>query len=232
MHCFNVYAGACSQVPITPDDSIPSCQLASVTPARSVPTCQLQSVTTMNESYPDWSDQDLAVLGLLFGPLWVKAKECEASSRPRGLTCMAMEKLFQKSWDSACDVKLKEGLYVTVRARRHRFNGKALIDLVAKYRSNTKARTRFLEHVAQTLRGHYESLSEIYRPKDTSTPLHEHWSSARAAIRPPPHPRVQLMRDAKRAAPVQSVRENVETPVEEELSFKQQMAAAVNIIKK
>ena len=187
-------------------------------------------MSTNNEGIEDWSDQDLAVLGLLFGPLWQAAKDCEASSRPHSLKVANIAKLFHKSWNKT-GVKLKTGRYVGLKARRHRFSGKALLLIVNKYRSNTKGRTQFKKRVDQALRQHYVSLPEAYQPADASTPLHEHWESVKVAVRPPPPARTTLMRESKVKKALQQNQQQANQN-EVEVTVEHQMQAAVNVITK
>ena len=172
---------------------------APVSTSQSTPETPLQSQTTtvpLSTADPDWSDQDLTVLGLLFGPLWQKAKECEMSSKPHQFKSAGMRKLMQTIWKKTCDLDLNAGEFTTERKKTLKFDGAALLDLVGKYRANPKARTQFRGRVQHAVKVHYDSLPSAYQPRDKSMPLHQHWTMVRNAIRPPPPPRQQLMRDA------------------------------------
>ena len=64
-----------------------------------------------------WTDQDIAVLGMVFGVCWNRALECEASSRPNKSKPPAMRKLLQDCW-KPCKAKLKVGLHTKQNQNR------------------------------------------------------------------------------------------------------------------
>ena len=173
------------------------CQLQSVavTPRR----CQLQSVCATTPTLK-YTVQELAVMGLLFGPLWDKAKQCEATSRAKSLKTFTMRTLMHSIWQKTCDLDLQDGRFTLKKNRKIVFDGSALIDVVSRYRSDTKARARFRGRIQHSVKMHYDSLPPEYQPRDKGLPLYKHWAAIRNAIRPPPVPRVQLMREAKAKA--------------------------------
>ena len=95
---YNAAASLMCVGPCTPIQAVPPHQLSPVTPLEAARTCQLPSVSLCAVDDLDWSSQDLAVLGLLFGPLWEKVKQCEASSRPINFKTANMQNLFKSSW--------------------------------------------------------------------------------------------------------------------------------------
>ena len=104
------------------------CQLQSISRDRPVPVCQLQSSSYVIPDMKDWSDQDLAVLGLLFSECWTKATGCEASTQRAHLKSSAMARILKVAWKQ-CGVKLHEGQYVQ-RKKGYVFDGNALLKVL------------------------------------------------------------------------------------------------------
>lgn len=188
------------------------CQMQSVTPLKpqnlltafnalspaTPSTAWDRCVAARGKDTPQWTEQDLAVLGLIFDTCWEKALACEASSRPMKLKAAAMCKLLQKRW-MACRVSLQAGLHTKKKSARYVFDGHSVLELVRKYRSNTKARDVFVGQVKFAVQKHYESMHWAYQPPDMNKPLHEHWAVIVAASRPKVS-RAKLMRQAKKKA--------------------------------
>ena len=139
-------------------------------------------------------------MGLLFGPLWDKAKQCEATSRPKSLKASAMMKEMNSIWQRTCNLDLQDGRFTLKKNSKIMFDGTALLDVVSRYRANPKARARFRGQIRHSVRVHYDSLPTEYKPQDKALPLYKYWTAVRIAIRPPPVPRAQLMREAKAKA--------------------------------
>ena len=181
-----------SATPLKPQNLLTAFNaLSPATPSTAWDRC----VATRVKDTPQWTEQDLAVLGLIFGTCWEKALVCEASSRPMNLKASAMRKLLKERWQS-CRVRLQPGLYIKKQCRRHLFDGHSVLELVRKYRSNTKARDVFVGQIKFAVQKHYESMHWAYQPQDMNKPLHEHWAVLVAASRPK-FSRAKLMRQTK-----------------------------------
>ena len=152
--------------------------------------CQPQSIT----SNPLWTPQDLAVLGIIFGPCWDNLKEIDSSAKPGPFKASSARKIVLKHWNQ-CGLRLQKGVHIKEgKHHKHQFDGSSVLQLVAEYRSRTKERTRFITQLKHGLELHYASLPEVYQPIDKSEPLHKHWGKARLTFRPPPIPRTTMMR--------------------------------------
>ena len=203
------------QTLMTPDVAVSTRQPRTPT---TVPRCQLQSLTTPvppSIADPDWSDQDLAVLSLLFGPLWRKAKECEVSSRPQQFKSAGMRKLMKNIWQKTCALKLKDGKFTTRKGIKIEFDGGTLLKLVTKYRVNPKNRNRFCGRIQHATKLHYDSLPKLYQPHYKNMPLHEYWEKIRKVVGPPDLSRVKLMRQAKTAAAASIADATTSEPLQE-----------------
>lgn len=106
------------------------------------------------------SEQDVAVLCLLFFRCWEAAKRCEATQQPLALKSASIVRLVKKQW-KPCGVRLQEGKYTKRVSNRHDFDGQALLQLVAKYRSNPKGRAQMHDELRTRLREYYQVMCII-----------------------------------------------------------------------
>lgn len=98
-----------------------------------VPTCSLQNVTPSET----WSEQTVAILGLLFFEIWQQATTLEASKQPERFKPKALSKMLSKHW-APCGVKLVDDKYVIHICNRYEFDGGSLLKIVTKFRADTK----------------------------------------------------------------------------------------------
>ena len=102
----------------------------------------------------DLSPQDVAVMSLLFFRCWEGATKCEATQQPLVLKAVNLVRLMRKQW-KPCGVRLKAGKCVKQVSNRFEFDGKSLLQLVSKYRSNTKGRTRMKDMLQHEMQKYY-----------------------------------------------------------------------------
>ena len=222
------------------DTAAPTCQLQSI-PANPINTCQLQNIVTVdscdvwddvsakdavcdNNLGTDWTNQDVAVLSLIFYH-WQEAKDIEATKQPLNLKSSALVKMLQSKWN-VCRVQLKSGQHMRKVRNRYDFDGRSLLELVSQYRTNPKARFKFLSHLRHMSNEYYASLHEALQPANRDMPMHLYWTKGKTTFRPQ-----QIRRKLFRKAKVDPVQQNPKPP-EVKLSLDQQMEAAVNAINK
>lgn len=101
------------------------------------------------------NNQDVAILCLLFFCCWEAAKRCEGTQQPLALKYANIVRIIKKHWKS-CGVRLQEGKYIKRVFNRYDFDGQALLQLVTKYRSNTKGRSQMRNELQIRLREYYQ----------------------------------------------------------------------------
>ena len=215
--------------------SAPECALNTLTPP--VPRCSLQNLssapTTRDVSTSckmksewdeavaeagddEWSEQTVAILGLLICN-WEQAKEIQASKQPSRFKPGKLVKVLNKQWQP-CGLSLTAGEHVQHVSNRFEFNGKSLLQLVDQYRSNTKARRRWIGRHKYHVHKYYDTLSNPYKPADHDTLLHEHWTRIRHACRPVPVCRAPPRRQTKQIA-LSAILVDKQTPKPEDGPF-------------
>lgn len=155
-----------------PSPTGPTCQLQRV--LFPVSACQLQQVRPSNTTMVDLEAQDIAICGILFSH-WKQACECEASKQPANLKYHKLARIVKDQW-TQCGVRLRAGMHVKQRTNGgYILDGSSLLNMVTRYRSDTKERKAFVAHLQQELHSHYDEVPEPYQPADHNTPLHLHW---------------------------------------------------------
>ena len=138
---------------------------------------------TKSMGYNNMTDQDLAVLGILFAK-WDDACKCEARNQPLQLKSSALLKIIKTQW-RRCGISLRAGIHTKKHpSGRYDFDASSILDMVVKFRSNTKGRNSLVHQLHTQLYSHYQSLPTMYQPEDFTIPLHVHWACARQAFRP------------------------------------------------
>ena len=189
------------------------CQLQQLTDTPGA-TCQLQSLSTRPRSngktflrvrvsrklLPDvdtaqssqdndviaYSGQDLAILGIVMFSIWEKASACTTTKQPEKFKRSSLVKLVKQHW-TPCGLRLRSGIHVKKHpSGRFDFDGQSLLQLVMRFVSNTKGRTKFKTILQSKVSDHYSSLDAPYRPMDFNTLVHVHWTSACQSFRPTP----------------------------------------------
>ena len=90
------------------------------------------------------TEQDIAVIGMIFGACWNKALACEASSRPVNLKASAMNKLLKECW-KPCQVKLKAGLHT-----KQSYNNRHVLAPASIHTHTTTTTTTTHNHTTHT----------------------------------------------------------------------------------
>lgn len=168
------------------------------------------------------------MLGLVFYH-WDEAKDIEARKQPLNLKSAALVKMLKCKW-KPCGKRLTAGQYVRKVCRsRYDFDGRSLLELVAKYRANPKGHGKFLSHVQFKARQYFDSVPEEFRPDNRDDPIHLYWSKARTAFRPQ-KTRKQLFRKTKETSTAPTAKTVEVTEVK--LTLDQKLNAAVDAMKK
>ena len=210
-----------------------TCQMQS-TSCRSIPEwarVHVEEAVCDKNITTDWSKQDVAVVSLLLCH-WSEAVDIEARKQPLNLKSAALKKLLNSKW-KPCGKRLQPGLHVRkVKGHRYEFDGRDLLELVSKYRTNTKGRTKLLSHVKFKADEYYASIPVEFQPADKDIPLHIFWAKAESQFRPKSQ-RKQLFRKAKEKTEksAEPVAKAVET-TEVKLTLDQQLDSAVDAMKK
>ena len=108
---------------------------------------------------PNWSNQDVAVLRLLFC-VWNRAAKCEATSQASSFKASFLKKIMKAEWKPS-GVRLHEGQHIRQVSGRYEFDGASLLTVVKKYRANPKGRARLLQMLIFKGREYYESIEEV-----------------------------------------------------------------------
>ena len=139
---------------------VPVCQLQQPIVQRStpLPRCQLQTCRVTRTLFPpddELSQQDVAVLCLLFFCCWEEAKRCEASQQPLPLKSSNLVRVMKKEW-TTCGVRLQAGKYTKKVSNRYGFDGPSLLKMVSKYRCDPKGRKQMHIELQTRIRDYYQ----------------------------------------------------------------------------